>query len=228
VFIEPDQIGERLRVERTRRGLSQRKLAHLVGVSPSLISQMESAKVQPSVATLMAVVTELRLNIDELFRVNGADDEPDRDHRVEGEATTPDPSVPGAAGTAPGIAPDVSTGGEATGHAPRMVQRAADRSMIRLSGGVMWERLTPDPDHLVDFLYITYPPGACSSEGNDFIRHQAREYIYVLSGQLEVQVVFEPMVLNAGDSIVFDSTRPHRLTNRGDVPAVAVVAVVHP
>ena len=54
MFIEPDQIGERLRAARSRRGLSQRKLARLVGVSPSLISQMEAGKVQPSVATLMA------------------------------------------------------------------------------------------------------------------------------------------------------------------------------
>ena len=227
VFIEPDQIGERLRVERTRRGLSQRKLAQLIGVSPSLISQMESAKVQPSVATLMAVVTELRLNIDELFRVNGADDDPEGILPVE-RVVAPEPVVTEVASAPPDVVPGPPTAGAPTVHAPRMMQRASDRSMIRLSGGVMWERLTPDPDHLVDFLYITYPPGACSSEGNDFIRHQAREYIYVLSGQLEVQVVFEPMVLNAGDSIVFDSTRPHRLTNKGDVPAVAVVAVVHP
>lgn len=230
MFIEPDQIGERLRVERTRRGLSQRKLAQLIGVSPSLISQMESAKVQPSVATLMAVVTELRLNIDELFRVNGAADETVADDAGRSAAephATPGPAEAGSA-SRPGTADPDARVAEPTGHTPRMVQRAADRSMIRLSGGVMWERLTPDPDHLVDFLYITYPPGACSAEGNDFIRHQAREYIYVLSGQLEVQVVFEPMTLNAGDSIVFDSTRPHRLTNKGDVPAVAVVAVVHP
>lgn len=227
MFIEPDQIGERLRAARARRGLSQRKLAQLVGVSPSLISQMESGKVQPSVATLMSVVTELGLSIDQLFRMNES-----------AEAATslaPDGSNAAPGSSAPQERPELTIAArseyatdEQIQRAPRMVQRSSDRSMIRLHGGVIWERLTPDPDHLVDFLHVTYEVGACSSEGDHFLRHEGREYLYIISGQLEVQVVFESTVLQPGDSIAFDSMRPHRLTNKGDVPAVAIVAVVHP
>jgi transcriptional regulator with XRE-family HTH domain len=227
VFIEPDQIGERLRTERMRRGLSQRKLAQLIGVSPSLISQMESAKVQPSVATLMSVVTELGLSIDQLFRANGTDSPPAT--LAAEDVTTATQQSPGTTTQETGDpSRDVQPAGAPGTRTQRMVQRSSDRSMIRLNGGVTWERLTPDPDHLVDFLYITYDPGASSAEGTNFLRHEGREYLYVLSGQLDVQVVFDAMVLMPGDSIAFDSMRPHRFTNNGHEPAVAVVAVVHP
>ena len=226
MFIEPDQIGERLRTERMRRGLSQRKLAQLIGVSPSLISQMESAKVQPSVATLMSVVTELGLSIDQLFRVNGTDESPSPSPATDGviTATNEPPRTIGRES----VSRDVQHVEDFSPRTQRMVQRSSDRSMIRLNGGVTWERLTPDPDHLVDFLYITYDPGASSAEGANLLRHEGREYLYVISGQLDVQVVFESMVLTPGDSIAFDSMRPHRFTNNGQEPAVAVVAVVHP
>ena len=54
---EPSRIGERLRAERQRKGMTVREIARRIGVSPSLISQIERDKVNPSVATLWALVT---------------------------------------------------------------------------------------------------------------------------------------------------------------------------
>jgi len=65
---ELDELGARLRVERERIGLSQRELARRVGLSASLISQIETGQSKPSVGTLYAVVTELGISIDSLFR----------------------------------------------------------------------------------------------------------------------------------------------------------------
>jgi len=48
-------------------GISVRRLADRVGVSPSLISQIETGKVNPSVGTLVALTTELELSLDVLF-----------------------------------------------------------------------------------------------------------------------------------------------------------------
>jgi mannose-6-phosphate isomerase-like protein (cupin superfamily) len=48
----------------------------------------------------------------------------------------------------------------------------------------------------------------------------------VLSGTLEVIVGFDQYVLGPGDSISFDSTVPHRLTNIGDEPVHGVWFVV--
>src|SRR5438093_4905794 len=60
-------LGERLRRERDRLGLSLRELARRLEVSPSLVSQIETGKIQPSVRTLYAIVSELGVSLDELF-----------------------------------------------------------------------------------------------------------------------------------------------------------------
>jgi uncharacterized cupin superfamily protein len=54
-------------------------------------------------------------------------------------------------------------------------------------------------------------PGATS--GTSLSHHVGREFGLVLEGQLVVELGFERYVLQAGDSIIFDSTTPHRLTN---------------
>ena len=66
-FPEPTGIGDRLRAERQRHGMTVREIARRVGVSPSLISQIERRKVNPSVSTLWALVTVLGLPMSELF-----------------------------------------------------------------------------------------------------------------------------------------------------------------
>jgi transcriptional regulator with XRE-family HTH domain len=81
------QIGERLRQERQRRGMTVREIARRVGVSPSLISQIERDKVNPSVSTLWSLVTVLGLTMGDLF----ADED-----SVPGAppATAPHPAAP--------------------------------------------------------------------------------------------------------------------------------------
>jgi transcriptional regulator with XRE-family HTH domain len=64
---EPSKIGGRLREERERRGVSLRELARRVGVSPSLVSQIELDRVNPSVSTLWAIVTELGMTMSDVF-----------------------------------------------------------------------------------------------------------------------------------------------------------------
>jgi transcriptional regulator with XRE-family HTH domain len=64
---EPSKVGIRLREERERRGVSLRELARRVGVSPSLVSQIELDRVNPSVSTLYALVTELGVTMSEVF-----------------------------------------------------------------------------------------------------------------------------------------------------------------
>ncbi len=64
---EPSRIGERLRAERQRTGLTVREVARRIGVSPSLISQIERDKVNPSVSTLWSLVTVLGLQMGDLF-----------------------------------------------------------------------------------------------------------------------------------------------------------------
>src|SRR3954466_7223129 len=63
----PSKIGERLREARQSQALTARDVATRVGVSPSLISQIERDKVNPSVSTLWGLVTVLGLTMSDLF-----------------------------------------------------------------------------------------------------------------------------------------------------------------
>jgi len=73
VMHDAAHIGSRLRVQRERQGLSLRELARRIGVSASLISQIERDKVNPSVSTLYALVRELGLTMGDLFAGDGAE-----------------------------------------------------------------------------------------------------------------------------------------------------------
>src|SRR6267154_2315814 len=60
-------IGPRLRQAREYKRMSVRGLARYVGVSPSLVSQIERGRVMPSVGTLYSIANELGLVVDDLF-----------------------------------------------------------------------------------------------------------------------------------------------------------------
>ena len=74
------EIGEHLRARRHELGLSLRDLADRLGVSPSLISQIERGRANPSVSTLYQLVGELDVSLDELLF---------EERRPSGAAATP-------------------------------------------------------------------------------------------------------------------------------------------
>ncbi len=82
-----NELGSRLRLAREQAGESVRGLARRVGVSPSLVSQIELGRAQPSVGTLYAVANELGLSLDDLFRDGEAGAKaPVRGQAAEGSA----------------------------------------------------------------------------------------------------------------------------------------------
>lgn len=187
-----DGIGDRLREERKKASISQRELARRLGLSPSMISQIESGLSKPSVGTLYAIVTELDLSLDRVIRGDRFEAEPD-----ESEVAEASPLVhPGS------------------------------RQAIDLASGVRWEELTSQTEDGVDFLEAIYEVGGASTPDESLMRHHGREYGYVMTGTLGVQIGFKEYILEPGDSIAFDSTRPHRLFNKGDVPVHAIWFVV--
>lgn len=70
------ELGGRIREARIARGMSLRAMAAEADISPSLLSQVETGKVQPSVSTLWAIVTCLGLSIDEVLGHSPASREP--------------------------------------------------------------------------------------------------------------------------------------------------------
>ena len=91
-----------------------------------------------------------------------------------------------------------------------------------LDSGVTWESLTVARSDKTDFMFVRYDVGGSSTMEGRLIRHVGNEYGFVLSGTLEITLGFETYHLNAGDSISFDSSRPHRLANVGNVPVEAI------
>jgi transcriptional regulator with XRE-family HTH domain len=185
---ELEDIGTRLREERERARLSQRELARRIGLSASLISQIESGQSKPSVSTLYAIVTELGVSVDDVFRGSNG-------HGELGRGAD-DEAIPGG---------DQSP-----------VVRSDERHVIDLASGVRWERLTSHQHENVDFLHVVYDVGGSSASDTMMMRHPGREYGIVISGRLGVQLGFERFELDPGDSIGFDSTQPHRLWNLGE------------
>src|SRR5512132_4702259 len=61
-----DDLGHRLRAAREEKNIGLRELARRLGVSPSLISQIETGKTEPSINTLFAMVSELELSVNEI------------------------------------------------------------------------------------------------------------------------------------------------------------------
>jgi len=192
------ELGPRLRAIRLRRGVGLRELARRLDLSPSSISQIETGKMRPSVRTLYALAAEFGVTVDELL--------------FDGTASREDtaPRSSGArGGTEPGLA----------------VQRAGERPAIQLNSGVRWERLMFWGDEDVEFLEATYEPGGASSPDDSFVRHNGHEFGFVLSGTLRIDVGFDEFVLEAGDSITFPSSTPHRLSNPGTETVRAVWVV---
>jgi transcriptional regulator with XRE-family HTH domain len=185
---ELEDIGTRLREERERVRLSQRELARRIGLSASLISQIESGQSKPSVSTLYSIVTELGVSVDDVFRGSNGHDELGR-----------------------GTGDEASTGADQS-----PVVRGVERHVIDLASGVRWERLTSHQHENVDFLHVVYDVGGSSASDTMMMRHPGREYGIVISGRLGVQLGFERFELDPGDSIGFDSTQPHRLWNLGE------------
>lgn len=191
----PESLGARLRAARLERGLSLRSVAQALGVSASLISQVEIGKTQPSVSTLYAMASHLGVSLDELM---GLETTPARSTVMFGHEGVPLPDV----------------------------QRAHENPVIEMENGVRWERLAAGVCGPADAILVTYQPGACSSVEGKLMRHVGIEYAYMLEGELTLYLEFDTYTLGPGDSLQFDSVRPHLYANRGKGIARAVWFVV--
>jgi DNA-binding XRE family transcriptional regulator len=224
-------LGGQLRRVRLDAQLSAREVARQLDVSPSFISQIETGKSQPSVATLYALAQLFAISIDELFEAEHVD--PDRD----GPPAEPSTPVHDPSGVPPGqrdVGPASRTGStEAADVDPEAltasrrsgvsVVRSDARATLRLQSGVLWQRLAATSEQGIAFMEVVYPVGSASTSDATMLRHEGYEYHYVRSGTLEVIVNFDTHVLRTGDSMGFDSSLPHLLRNPGEVDAHCIV-----
>jgi quercetin dioxygenase-like cupin family protein/DNA-binding XRE family transcriptional regulator len=230
-------IGARLRAARHALGRSVRGLARDIGVSASLISQIETDKSSPSVSTLYAITTALGISIEDLF----GPPRPEEPPSGEGPADVGDlepvtvsvgtPSmtrhsdgsaVVAALGVPMGADDMAGVGLRSRADRVGPIVRPDGRQQLTLDSGVTWELLGQIPHTYVDFLLITYQPGGRSSSSGRLMRHSGTEFGYVVSGALTLQLGFETHTLVTGDAVSFDSSTPHGYRNETSEPAVGV------
>ena len=211
-------IGAKLRAIRQKRRMSLRELARSAEMSASMLSQIETGKTYPSVRTIYSIAAALDVPVDYFFP-----DQPEED-------ALPPEAAPLESGELTASEMREAQVGRAALEfvrgkgSPMPVVHADDRPTIELNGGVTWSRLTALAEADAEFLEITYVPGA--SSGANMSHHEGREFGLILEGELVVELGFEAYTLRCGDSIVFDSMTPHRLTNKSADPMHALWVVL--
>lgn len=191
--MDQDELGSRLKAAREGKGFTLRALASKIGVSSSLLSQIENGKTKPSVDTLYAVVRQLDISIDAIL------------------------------GLAP---PAADAGAEFRPQTTFLLQTMAEAPVIEMENGVRWERLAVLPGLDIEGLRVTYRPSAASSVEGKLMQHLGYEHIAMVSGELTLRLEFDEHVITAGDTMAFDSQRPHMFVNRGTEDAVGIWYIV--
>jgi DNA-binding transcriptional MerR regulator/quercetin dioxygenase-like cupin family protein len=170
----PDNLGLRLRLVRTSRGLSLAEVAQQVGISVGFLSAIERSAMNASVATLRNLAKFYKLNILDFFDQSGA-----RQHLV----------------------------------------RPAERRQLEASDGVRMELLAWGNPVMEPHLFHV-APGAGS--GEEEYSHEGEEFLFVLTGTLNLVVQGKRYRLQKGDSFYFESSTPHRWSNTTKREAVVL------
>lgn len=208
-----------IRTARMKSQLSLRELGRRVGVSASLLSQIENGKSDPSVSTLYALVAELGLSLDTLLEPELSDVADLSDSVVPDSVLSDTVEGPESADTVREAgASDVQKGPQRKSP----VVLPGERRILQMDSGVIWERLTRGPSEFLDALLVTYEPQGTSSSSGRLMTHGGLEFAYLIEGELTLQLGFETHLMKAGDSLQFESSTPHLYYNAGTVPAVGV------
>lgn len=194
-------IGRSIRLIRTEAQLGLREASRRAGITPSLLSQIETGKANPSVETLFKLAPVLNVPVARFLTPPATGVHPkDDDSRI-----VPD----GAA------APD------------RMFVADSDRRPnVLLGTGIHWTSLTGTEQPGIRFIEVSYPPGATSAK--EMLRHPGRDYLVVIEGEVVVQLDEVKHVLTARDALWFNASVPHQIRNESTTSATIIAVTVDP
>lgn len=98
------------------------------------------------------------------------------------------------------------------------VVRAARRTEVLNSNGVIKHLATPDSEQRYKAFVVTVRPGG--SSGDEQYTHSGEEIGFVISGTITIEVESRSFRLNKGDSFAFSSSLGHRFSNDSASDAV--------
>jgi transcriptional regulator with XRE-family HTH domain len=76
------------------------------------------------------------------------------------------------------------------------------------------------PESTIAAIRVELEAGKNTSDA----KHVGEEWLHVLAGEVVFRLAGNDISLSAGDSIQFDSSQVHRLTNKSELPATVLVA----
>ncbi|GHH61084.1 cupin domain-containing protein [Streptomyces umbrinus] len=76
------------------------------------------------------------------------------------------------------------------------------------------------PGSTIAVIRVEVEPGKSTKDA----KHAGEEWLHVLSGEVFFRLEGKDITLSSGDSLHFDSSKVHRLTNKSEKPATVLVA----
>jgi transcriptional regulator with XRE-family HTH domain len=106
------------------------------------------------------------------------------------------------------------------------VVRREERALLKLSGSnLTYHLMTPDLNRKMEVFLAEREPG--EEKITIPLRQQTEEFIYVLQGQLEIELGEDTYLLGPGDSAYFDGPLLRRLAACGDT-TLRFISVITP
>ena len=178
-------------------------------VSISLLSQLERDKSMPTVTTLERIVNSLGMTISELFASLEEQNKIEKDNlRFQRKPVDHQKET---------IPQDERRFA--------VVHKNERKKLILPREEAQYELLTPDLQRKIQFITVTFPPGAKITKP---FTHRGEECGVILKGKLKGIIGDQEVVLEQGDSIYLDSTIPHRWENAGETEMKAVWVITPP
>lgn len=107
------------------------------------------------------------------------------------------------------------------------VVRKHERKVLNFpESHLTFELLTPGLNQKMEVLMARLAPGASTCERA--AGHMGEECVFVLSGTMQIAVGEDSYTLEAGDSIYYYASLPHRITNTGDRVDLVFISAIAP
>jgi len=195
-----ENVGSRLKVRRKAVGMTLRELAESTDLTASFLSQVERGKVNLSLASLQALARALDVPV--LFFLSG-----------EGrQATDSTSSMERVAPEAPPFSP---------------VVRRDQRSRLRLpASGIEMELMVPSLNQKMSSYKGSLKPG--SEHVATQLREPTEEFVYVIAGELLVELDDGEYIIGADESIYYQGRELRRMCSVSQFDDTVWINVITP
>lgn len=91
---------------------------------------------------------------------------------------------------------------------------------------ITYELLSPDLNRQMEMFKARLHPG--EETNNEPFTHSGEEVVHVLEGSMQIQIGDESYILEAGDTIHFNSGKPHKIACAGEKDLVFISTTTPP